>query len=113
MEIPFVRGPRSNQVVFSPRGDLDLYASVAFFNTVQAQFDRVANHLILDMSGVRYLDSSGVGALIRLAQYAKSVSGDIQLVNVTGTPRKVLEMSNVIRLFKLAPDVATALKEGE
>lgn len=113
MEVTFNPGPKRNQVVFSPRGDLDLYASVAFFNTVLAQFDRTTNQLVVDFSGVNYLDSSGVGALIRLAQHAKTIAGEIQLASLGGTPRKVLEMSNVIRLFTVVPNVETALKAWE
>jgi len=113
MEIKFSRGVKDNQVVVLPQGDLDLYASVAFFNTVVARFDSVADHLVLDFSSVRYLDSSGVGALIRLAQHAKTFGGKIQLANLNGTPKKVLEMSNIIRLFIVATDVETALKSWE
>ena len=110
MEITFSRGPKNDQIVFVPHGDLDLYSSVSFCNTVLSRFDSKTNRLVLDFSAVRYLDSSGVGALIRLAQHAKTITGEIQLSNLTGTPRKVLEMSNIIRLFTVAPDVETALK---
>ena len=113
MEITVNQGQRSNQVVFSPQGDLDLYTSVAFFNSVLTRFDRNTNQLVVDFSGVQYLDSSGVGALIRLAHHAKAISGTIQLVNLGGTPKKVLEMSNIIRLFTIAPDVESALKAWE
>lgn len=113
MEITSSQGKKNNQVVFVPQGDLDLYASVSFCNKVLAQFTRTTNHLVLDFSGVRYLDSSGVGALIRLAQHSKTIAGEIQIANLNGTPRKVLEMSNIIRLFTVVTDVETALKAWE
>jgi anti-anti-sigma factor len=113
MEITFSQGKKGNQVVFAPHGDLDLYASVLFCDKVLSQFTRTTNHLVLNFSGVRYLDSSGVGALIRLAQHSKSIAGEIQIASLSGTPKKVLEMSNIIRLFKVVPDVETALQAWE
>ena len=66
--------------------------------------------MVLDFTEVRYLDSSGVGALIRLLQKAKSIGGEIRVANLGGMPRKVLEMSNVIRLLKVFPDIDSALR---
>ena len=110
MEIEFGQGVKDDQVVVFPQGALDLYASISFFNSVLTRFDRVTNHLVLDFSRVRYIDSSGVGALIRLAQYANTIAGEIQLAGLTGTPKKILEMSNLIRLFKVSTDVESALR---
>jgi len=62
---------------------------------------------------ILYLDSSGVGALIRFAQHSKTIAREILLSNLAGTPRKVREMSNIIRLFTVVPDVETALKAWE
>jgi len=113
MEIKFNQGIKDDQVVVSPQGDLDLYASVSFFNAVLTRFDRVTNHLVLDFSGIRYIDSSGVGALIRLAQHSNAIGGEIQVANLTGTPRKILEMTNMIRLFTVVSDVEEALRAWE
>jgi anti-anti-sigma factor len=110
MELPIRPGLRDNQIVVSPQGDLDLYASVGFCNTLLARLDAGINRMVLDFAGLRYLDSSGVGAIIRLLQKFRAAGGEIRVVNLGGTPKKVLEMSNIITLLKVAPDVDTALK---
>lgn len=110
MEISYRPGNRTDQIIVVPVGDLDLYASVAFCNAVLARLEAGTPRMVLDLGGVRYLDSSGVGALIRLLQKAKALGGEIRVAQLTGTPRKVLEMSNIITLLKVAPDVETALK---
>jgi anti-anti-sigma factor len=110
MEIAYRPGNRADQVVVTPTGDLDLYASVAFCNAVIGQLENGTPRMVIDLGGVRYLDSSGVGALIRLLQKARSLGGEIRVANLAGTPKKVLEMSNIISLLKQAPDVETALK---
>jgi len=110
MEVSYRPGNRTDQVVVTPTGDLDLYASVAFCNAVVARLEGGTPRMVLDLGGVRYLDSSGVGALIRLLQKAKALGGEVRVANLTGTPKKVLEMSNIIRLLNPAADVETALK---
>ncbi len=110
MEITYHPGTKSDQLVVVLAGDLDLYASVAFCNAVLARLQGGTPRLVIDMGGLRYLDSSGVGALIRLLQSARSLGGEVRVANLAGTPKKVLEMSNIITLLKPAPDVATALR---
>jgi len=110
MELTYRPGNKGDQVVVVPSGDIDLYASVAFCNAVIARLESGTPKMVLDFTAVRYLDSSGVGALIRLVQKAKTLGGEIRIAKLGGTPRKVLEMSNIITLFKVSPDVETALK---
>ena len=109
MEIRYRPGARADQIVVAPEGDLDLYASVAFGSVLLARMEAGTTRMVLDFAGVRYLDSSGVGALIRLLQRARTLGGEIRVANLKGTPKKVLEMSNIISLLKVAPDVETAL----
>ncbi len=101
MELHLENGPAKDQLVATPQGDLDLYASVEFCNQVTRQMEAGRPQLILNFSQVRYLDSSGVGAVIRLVQKARSLKGEVRVVGLTGTPRKVLEMSNIISLVKV------------
>ena len=110
MEITYRPGNRSNQIVVVPTGDLDLYASVAFCNAVIIKLETGTPRMVIDLGAIRYLDSSGVGALIRLLQKARALGGEVRVANLSGTPKKVLEMSNIISLLKVAPDVETALK---
>ena len=110
MEITYRPGHQANQIVVTLVGDLDLYASVAFCQTMLGRLDGGTPRMVLDLAGLRYLDSSGVGALIRLLQKAKTLGGEIRVANLSGTPKKVLEMSNIITLLKAAPNVEAALK---
>lgn len=110
MEITYRTGNRTDQLVVQPVGDLDLYASVAFCQALIGRLESGTPKMVIDLGGVRYLDSSGVGALIRLLQKARTLGGEIRVANLTGTPRKVLEMSNIISLLKPVPDVDSALK---
>ena len=111
MEITYRPGNRPDQLIVVLEGDLDLYASVAFCNALISRMEAGCPRLAVDLGGVRYLDSSGVGALIRLLQKARTLGGEVRVANLTGSPKKVLEMSNIVTLLKPAPSVDAVLKD--
>jgi anti-sigma B factor antagonist len=59
-----------------------------------------ASALRLDFSGVVYLDSTGVGAIIRILQEAKKRGCELRFAGISGSPRKVLRMSNILALMR-------------
>lgn len=56
-----------------------------------------------DCAALRYLDSTGVGAIIKILQAAKAAQAEIRFSGLSGAPRKVLQLCNVITLIKEEP----------
>jgi anti-sigma B factor antagonist len=110
MEITFTSGRQTDQVVATVTGDLDMYAAVTFARAVEKRMDEGARRVVVDFAEVKYLDSSGVGALIRLLQKARALGGELRVASLGGTPRKVLEMSNILSILKTSTDVEAALQ---
>jgi anti-anti-sigma factor len=57
-----------------------------------------------DLSGVTFLDSSGLAALIRLHRRAEQDGAAMRVVALTPYLRDVLRMTAMDRLFALPPD---------
>jgi anti-anti-sigma factor len=53
-------------------------------------------NLILDLSGIDFVDSSGLGALVQLVKKAKDVGGSVQVI---ANPR-VMQTVKLVRLEK-------------
>ncbi len=85
---------------YALKGDCDLYGAPAFMNDMIAGMSAGNCRLRFECSELRYLDSTGVGAIIKLMQAAKANGGDIRFNGLAGTPRKVLTLCNVIRIIK-------------
>jgi len=83
------------------KGDCDLYNAPRMKTAIINRIGTGMRKLRLDFEGVAYLDSTGVGAIIQILQAMKTVTGEVVFRGITGAPRKVLEMSNVISLMKL------------
>ena len=60
--------------------------------------------LQFDLSGVAYLDSSGVGSIVRILQAARAVGAKIRFSGIRGTPRRVLELANILPLLAEVAD---------
>jgi anti-sigma B factor antagonist len=81
------------------KGDCDLYAAPSFSKAMRDRIAGGAKRLRFDLSGVDYLDSTGVGALIRILQEARRSGTELKFSGIKGSPRKVLRMANILPLM--------------
>ena len=65
--------------------------------------------LIVDLAGVRYISSAGIGVFIGALARARQQDGDLLLVNISGTVEAALDVLGLRPMFVCAPDKAAAL----
>lgn len=66
---------------------------------VRDQLDKGKKKLILNLKGVKTMDSSGLGELIRCKASANSADATIKLLHVEDKVQEVLEMTRLIGVF--------------
>ena len=86
-------------------GPLTLANSFEFQNLVRA--DR-ATSLIIDLSGVPYIDSAGIGCLVNGYVSHQNAGQRLRLVGVTDRVRTALRVANVEQFFPVFSSVADA-----
>lgn len=69
--------------------------------------------IVLDLAQVTYVDSTGIGTLIRIHSLAKSHGGVIKLVNLTKRIYDVLQITRLSLIFEIYSDVGKALASFE
>lgn len=82
------------------KGDCDLYSGPAFARELLVRIAEGTRRLRIDFTGVDYLDSTGVGGIIRLLQEARKRGCELRFRGIAGSPRRVLRMSNILSLMK-------------
>lgn len=65
--------------------------------------------VVLQLDQVEFIDSSGLGALVRLMQAARSKHGDLKLSGVPPNIRKTLEMTHLLAQFEVYDSVEEAI----
>ena len=94
----------SDGTVISVDGDVDLYTSPDLRNAVLTAIPKAAGRVAVDLSGVNYIDSSGVATLVEGLRSAREHSKDFVLVNPSPAVTQVLELAKLDSVF----DVQTA-----
>jgi anti-anti-sigma factor len=56
--------------------------------------------VVLQLEQVEFVDSSGLGALMRLVQAARAKGGDLKLTGLPPKVRKVLQLTNLLAQFE-------------
>jgi anti-sigma B factor antagonist len=73
------------------------------------------NRIVLDLGGVSYIDSSGLGTLAGLYAAARSAGGAIKLANLGSRMRDMLQMTRLLTVFDVydrAEEAAAAFKSA-
>jgi anti-sigma B factor antagonist len=78
---------------------------------VAAIAERGAN-VVLDLSGVEFLDSTGLGVLVGVPKRARTLGGDLRLAAATPPVRRVFEITALDRTLPIADTVAEAIGEA-
>lgn len=65
--------------------------------------------VVLQLEQVDFVDSSGLGALVRLVATARGKGGDIKLCGVQPRIRKTMEMTNLMAMFETYESEAEAI----
>ena len=95
-----------------------MYNSHQLKELVTKMYGASSDPLILDLKGLKYIDSSGVSVLIYTFTQAKKSNIPVWFSNVHGTVRRVIELTSLLNFFPITDSVeeayrqATAAREG-
>ena len=65
--------------------------------------------VVLQLDQVEFIDSSGLGAMMRLVQAARSKGGDLKLTGVPAKVHKVLQLTNLLAQFEVYESIEEAI----
>lgn len=96
--------------VFSPEGAIDLHVSPELRSSLRAIIDEEKpKRLVVDLSRVPYIDSSGIAVLIGAMQSLELEGGIFLLAGAQEAVRMIFESARLDQYFRLFPDVKTAM----
>ena len=84
---------REDIVEVAPKGDLDM-ASVSQMK-LQDYINAGRIKLVLDLESIEYIDSAGLGEIVRAMKRAREAGGDLRLCGVHGQVGKIIEITGL------------------
>ncbi|OAA94575.1 anti-sigma F factor antagonist [Clostridium coskatii] len=102
---------KDNKLIVSMRGELDHHSAEEVRNKIDDRLDREGlNKLIMDFSGVSFMDSSGIGVVIGRYKKLNSADGSVCIVGAINSVKRVFELSGMFKIIGLYDSVAEALQ---
>jgi anti-sigma B factor antagonist len=68
------------------------------------------NRIVLNLSGVNYIDSGGLGTLVALYTTARNAGGSIKLANLTQRVGDLLQVTKLVTIFDVYDSEDEALQ---
>lgn len=90
-------------------GEIDLHVSPQVATSLNAMVEEKPKRLIVDLSRVSYIDSSGLAVLIEGMQNVENYGGKFILAGLQDNVRPIFEMARLDQVFVIFPHVDAAL----
>ena len=90
-------------------GELDIYTAPKLRERVVHLIDSGTRHIIADLRGVDFLDSTGLGALVGSLKRLRTREGSLKLVTNADRIREIFRITGLDRAFMLYPSVMDAI----
>ncbi|MFF0750643.1 STAS domain-containing protein [Streptomyces sp. NPDC004267] len=99
----------SRTAVLTVAGELDMETADRLQELLTEQFGQGRRRLVLDLSALDFMDSSGLNVLIKAVNKARESDGDLYLAAPTPAVRRILEITGVTTTIPPHDAVADAL----
>jgi len=105
---------KNDSLIVRLSGELDLVVAKEFRECVdKVLMDRPVRNLILDLSQVSFIDSSGLGALLGRYKLVQQKGGKMSIFGATPSVYRILELSGIMRIIPIFKTEDMAIKRKE
>ena len=87
--------------------------SVALRTAIRRLLEEGKKRILLNLSGVGYIDSSGIGELVSSYTAISNAGGQLKLLNLTDRIQNLLVITKLLTVFDAYDNEAEALKSFE
>jgi anti-sigma B factor antagonist len=98
-----------DRTVVQVAGEIDVYTAPQLRELLDQQIDAGRYQLVVDLSGVSFMDSTGLGVLVGRLKQIRLHDGSMQLVCAQDRVLKVFVITGLDKVFAIYPTVGEAL----
>ena len=99
--------PGDNACTLQLHGEVDLAVAgdIVTLGTLSLN-EQTTQTLIVDLEGVTFMDSTAIGALVRLRNLAVETGKQLRLAHLPDRVRQVLTLTSLLDVFEEVPDAS-------
>ena len=90
-----------NQILFELEGSLDIYTSLDLKSSLEENVKENNPDVVIDLDKLTYIDSSGIGILIKALNYIQGLNGKLCVANLKPAIEKVFKVSGLTSYFEI------------
>jgi anti-sigma B factor antagonist len=91
-------------------GEIDAYSSDQLREHIDQIIKSGKTRAVVDLGNLSYIDSTGLGLLVRWTKELRNSKGDVHLLNPGRRVDNVIRLTNLKRFFKIFTDRDKAMK---
>lgn len=104
---------RDGASVLTLRGEIDVYTAPLLRQALVDIIDQGNLDVVVDMSHVDFLDSTGLGVLVEGLKRVKTRGGTLAIVATQDKILKIFDITGLNKAFPIAPTVDEALSQPQ
>jgi anti-sigma B factor antagonist len=97
-------------IVYVREERLDAHNSNELKEEMQRLFHEGKKHILIDLGEVRFIDSSGLGALVSGFKNAITNQGNLKLSGLQPQVKSMFELTRLHRVFEIFPSTVEAIE---
>ncbi|MBN1479074.1 anti-sigma factor antagonist [candidate division KSB1 bacterium] len=108
MSLKITNSVEDKVAVLKIAGEVDMFSSPQARNAIMELVKQRVPRVVVELSGVSYMDSSGVATLIEGLQLCQKYNGTLVVAGLRDNVREVFELTRLDKIFQIYKDVDTA-----
>ena len=103
----------SGITIITPPKSINYDTVEDFKKFIQELAGKSENKMVINMKQAVYIDSSGLGMLVKAATDMRDSGGDLRLAHLNPSIEDVIKITNLNKVFKIYEDTEAAIKSYE
>lgn len=112
MDLSLTENLVGSQLVVGVRGEVDVHSAAQLRDQLFAALDAGNPTVIVDLSKLDFIDSTGLGALVAGRNHAAEVNATLRLVCASERLLKLFRITGLDTVFEIFPTLDTATAPG-
>jgi anti-sigma B factor antagonist len=115
MELEISDTDADGWTVLAASGEIDVAVAPSLRERLGELVDQGVHQIVVDLEGVDFIDSTGLGVLVGAVRRARGVGGDVRVVCTNSRLLKVFGVTGLDEVFVIAesvPDAVAATTPG-